>query len=139
MGYDAAFYRNIDDGRLIEIALEEGRIILTRDTHIMKRRIVVSGKVKAILINYDQLKEQLGQVVMALNLSTRVAAFSRCIECNQPLVPRDKEEIRDMVPPYVFQTQTNYMQCPACCRIYWRGTHWDRMNKKLQELKQSLD
>ena len=134
MGYDTLFINGIDDARLIDIALREGRVVLTKDTHIMRRRVVVRGQLKAILIKDDGVKEQLSQVVETLNLDSRIKAFSRCIECNQPLVTKEREEIRDLVPPYVFQTQNQYMQCPTCHRIYWRGTHWDRMNSELGKL-----
>ena len=97
---------------------------------------MVRGRLKAILIKYDGVKEQLGQVVGTLNLDSRIRAFSRCIECNQPLVAKEREEIQELVPPYVFQTQNQYMQCPTCRRIYWRGTHWDRMNSELGKLGQ---
>ncbi len=55
----------------------------------------------------------------------------RKVECNQPLVERDKQQLKERVPPYVFKTQDQYMECPACCRIYWRGTHWRAMSQKL--------
>lgn len=134
MGYDTLFINGIDDNRLIDIALEEGRVVLTRDTHIMRRRVAVSGRLKAILIKDDGVKEQLIQVVGTLNLDSRIRAFSRCIECNQPLVAKGRGEIRELVPPYVFQTQNQFMQCPTCRRIYWRGTHWSRMNSELGKL-----
>ena len=60
--------------------------------------------------------------------------FTRCLECNELLVPRSKDEVRDLVPVYVFKTQSHYFQCPVCQRIYWRGTHWQRMNKEMEAL-----
>lgn len=135
MGYDSLFVNAIDDDSLIHIAREEDRVLLTRDTQMMKRRVVTRGQLKAILIKEDNIKAQLRQVIKTLNLDFADRQFLRCIECNWRLIPKPKEEVRDLVPPYVFQTQTQYMQCPSCHRVYWRGTHWQRMKEELEELR----
>ncbi len=133
MGYDAAFINYIDDRGLVSIGLKERRVVLTRDTQIMMRRVVTSGRVKAILIEGDEVKDQLRQVVQAMNLDLE-RQFTRCLECNQTLIPRRKAEVKDLVPPYVFQIQSRYVECPSCHRIYWRGTHWQRMKRELETL-----
>ena len=138
MGYDALFINTIDDQALVNIAMAEDRVLLTKDTQIMKRRVITSGRLKAILITDDDALSQLRQVVETLGLDYQFHPFSRCLECNKPLVSRTKEEVRDMVPPYVFKTQTQYMQCPSCQRIYWRGTHWQRMEKELERLTEGV-
>ncbi len=134
MGYDTRFFDGSNDSHLIAIALAEDRVILTRDTQIMRRRLVTSGQLKAILIQSDEPERQIQQVINTLNLDSQFKPFSICLECNQPLVERSKQQVKDLVPPYVFQTQEQYMECPACHRIYWRGTHWQAMTKKLKHL-----
>ena len=134
IGYDALFFNSIDDPELIDIALKEGRIALTKDTQLMKRRVVTDGQLRAVLIKNDDPKEQLHQVVKELKLDCCLNQFTRCLECNQNLVPRSREELKELVPPYVFRTQTQYMQCPSCLRIYWRGTHWQRMKRELERI-----
>ena len=133
MGYDTLFLNDIDDNHLVNIALREGRILLTKDTQIMMRRVVTNGQLKIILLRQDNPKEQLHQVVKSLHLSYHLGQFTRCLEWNQSLVPKSRDEIAELVPPYVFRTQTQYMQCPGCQRIYWRGTHWQAMTKKLEQ------
>ena len=133
MGYDTLFFNDRDDSGMIAIALAEDRVILTRDTQIMKRRVVTSGRLKAILIQSDEPERQMRQVINTLNLDWQFKPFTICLECNQPLVERSKQQVKDLVPPYVFQTQSQYMECPACHRIYWRGTHWQAMTKKLEK------
>ena len=133
-GFDTVFINDLDDNRLVRLALSEGRVLLTKDTQILKRRLVTSGRLKAILIEDDEVKAQLRQVVKALNLGDKIKPFTLCLECNQPLVPKEKEEIKGLVPPYVSQTQTQYMQCLACHRVYWRGTHWQRMSRELEKI-----
>ena len=137
MGYDAVFFDGSDDAYLVAKALAEDRVILTRDTQIMKRGIITSGRLKAILINSDEPEPQIRQVIDTLHLDFRSRPFTRCLECNQPLMERSKDEVKDQVPPYVFKTQSQYMECPACHRIYWRGTHWQRMSQKLKKLTES--
>ncbi len=137
MGYDALFFNGSNDSRMIATALAEGRVILTRDTQIMQRGVVTRGQLKAILIKSDRPELQIHQVIAALNLDCQFRPFTICLECNQPLEVRSKEQVKELVPPYVFQTQNQYMECPACHRIYWRGTHWQAMTERLQQFMKS--
>jgi len=134
MGYDTLFNKGLGDDELIRIAMDEGRVLLTKDTRILRRRVAYSGRLKLALIRDDDIKEQLRQVIQTLHLDRDLKPFSRCLECNEPLLPRERDEVQDLVPPYVFQTQTQYMECPSCHRIYWRGTHWQRMKMELDQL-----
>lgn len=133
LGYDTLFINNIDDEELIAIGLKEKRVLLTKDTQIMLRRVVISDRLKAILIQSDDVKAQLLQVVRAMKLDQE-RKFTLCLECNEPLVPKRKDEVQELVPPYVFKTQSNYYQCPSCQRVYWRGTHWQRMKQEVETL-----
>ena len=134
MGYDALFFNHIEDSDLVKIALKEKRVVLTRDTHIQERRVVTSGQVRVILTRSENPKHQLRQVIDELQLDWRLRQFTRCLECNDSLEPRTKEEVKELVPPYVFRTQAQYMQCPSCRRVYWRGTHWQRMKEGLERI-----
>ena len=134
MGYDTLFFKGSSDSQMIAMAMAENRVILTRDTQIMRRRVVANGRLKAILIQSDEPEQQMRQVMDTLRLDCQFQPFSICLECNQPLAERSREQVRDQVPPYVFQTQSQYMECPACHRIYWRGTHWQAMTRKLEHL-----
>ena len=134
MGYDTTLFTGEDDSRMVVNALRRGRVILTRDTQIMKRGVVTSGRIKALLIESDEPGHQIRQVVESLNLDCQFRPFTICLECNQPLTETSKEQVKDLVPPYVFQTQDDFMECPACHRIYWQGTHWQAMTRKLEEL-----
>jgi uncharacterized protein with PIN domain len=133
-GFDTVFINDLDDNRLVRLALSEGRVLLTKDTQILKRRVAATGRLKVILIESEEVKAQLRQVVKTLKLADKIKPFTLCLECNKPLVSREKEEVKELVPPYVFRTQTQYMQCPACHRVYWRGTHWQRMSRELEKI-----
>jgi len=133
LGYDTQFINDVDDNELIAIGLNDKRVLLTRDTQIMLRRVVTSGMLKAVLIEDDNPKDQIRQVARMIKID-KERIFTRCLECNKLLVPRGKDEVRDIVPAYVFKTQSQYFQCPVCERVYWRGTHWQRMNKEMEML-----
>jgi len=139
MGYDALLFSGDDDGRMVKTALAENRVILTKDNQIMKRRLVTSGRLKAVLIKDDDIRAQLRQVVETLNLDYHFRPFTICLECNQPLVEQAKEKVHDQVPPYVFETQKLYTECPSCHRLYWRGTHWQAMKRELEELTKGAE
>ncbi len=131
LGYDTAFLPDADDHELARIARAEDRILLTRDVELTRRR-----GVRHLLIESEQVNEQLRQVFRALRLTTR-AAFSRCAECNIVLESASKTQIREQVPPYVFQTQTRFLRCRRCGKVYWRGTHWARIVAQIEDLDAS--
>jgi uncharacterized protein with PIN domain len=139
MGFDSSLFDHPDDWDMIRTALAEDRIILTRDTQVMKRRIITTGKVRALFITDDDPEKQIQQVIDSLELDCDMHPFTLCLECNQPLTPRLPDEVKDRVPPYVFQTQHEYVECLCCHRIYWRGTHWQGMRQQLARLKNNED
>ena len=135
IGYDTLLSKQKNDSQMIMTALKENRVILTKDSQFMKRRLVTSGRLKTVHIKQDDPKLQVREVAKKLNLNYCFKPFSLCLECNQELIARDKEEVQDRVPTHVSKIQTQYTECPACHRIYWQGTHWQAMVKKLQEMQ----
>jgi uncharacterized protein with PIN domain len=132
MGYDAILFNELDDGLMVKKAIAQGRIIITKDSEFMKRRAVSGGRVKVVLVSGDDPEQQMKTVIRVLDLDKSLHPFTRCIECNSILINREKEQIKDEVPPRVLEKQDQYMECPNCHRIYWRGTHWQDMCRKLQ-------
>ena len=130
LGYDVLAIPNADDNALVRVALAEGRILLTRDGGLVRRRLVSRGVLKAVLIRSDDYLMQLRQVVEQLRLDAD-RPFTRCLECNQPLQEVPRHQVQDRVPSYVFQTQEEFKACSACGRVYWRGTHWARMKEAI--------
>ncbi len=133
LGYDTLLFKGQNDSDMVTLALAEDRIILTRDSNILKRRLINKGQVKAILIKSDKVEDQLEQVISDLNLVPQ--PFVICVECNEPLIERQKEQVQGRVPEYVFKTQNHYMECTVCHRIYWKGTHWQAMTDRINRLK----
>ncbi len=135
LGFDTLFINPIEDGDLVEIARREQRIVLTKDTHIAERRPVTSGQVRVVLVEGDRVLDQLRFLAGKLELRGPFNAFSRCLRCNVELEPVDRSLVRDRVPPYVYRTQQRYMTCPRCGKIYWPGTHWQRMREAAEDVR----
>lgn len=129
LGYDTVFERKADDWTLIHLARAEGRLLLTRDRQLATRRIVPT-----LLIESEELAAQVRQVIAVLGPSP-TGAFSRCPVCNQRLMPLSHNKARDRVPAHVHRTQGKFCLCPECDRVYWQGTHWDRMKEILNNCK----
>lgn len=136
MGYDALLFMDLDDSIMVKTALAQDRVILTRDREIFKRRLVSSGKVKAMLLQNCNIIDQITSVVEAYNLDYDHRPFSLCLHCNTRLEnrTRDQVQVKDKVPPHVFETHGAYMECSACHRIYWKGTHWEAMSQRLEAM-----
>src|SRR2546427_10947541 len=130
LGYDASYHARIEDSELVREAAAENRVLLTRDRDLTKRRVIQTGVVRAILIRDDDVIKQLRQVFAELGLELK-EALTRCIECNSELESRVPAMVAERVPPYVRRTQSRYSECPQCGRIYWAGTHWQRMREVL--------
>jgi len=132
LGYDTLYLNPAPDGKLIEIAKEQNRVLLTRDTHLMERRPIKKGIVRAVLIRDDAWEKQLAQLVSEFGLSPRKFRDSPfCGECNSLIQEISKEKVKEKVPLYVYQTHDYFSTCPNCGRYYWEGTHWERINEKL--------
>ncbi|HSK81584.1 MAG TPA: Mut7-C RNAse domain-containing protein [Thermoanaerobaculia bacterium] len=128
---DVAYDPALDDPELVQRAVAEGRTILTRDRKLTERRLARNH----ILIRSDDVDEQVRQVLDELGLQPDLRRLlGRCLRCNLPLDEMDAEAARAQVPPYVARTHDEFRACPGCGRIYWRGTHVDRMARRLARM-----
>lgn len=130
IGCDVVYDREIDDAELVERAEREGRIILTRDTLLLKRR---KARGRSFFVEGDHFEEQLGHVAVRFGLGLK-GFLTRCVRCNTLLEGVEKESVKGLVPPYVFETQEKFSRCPHCSRIYWAGTHKQKMLEKLSSI-----
>jgi len=128
LGYDTLYLRRASDLELLRIAREEGRLLLTRDT-----RLARTARAQGLLIQAEGLDAQLRQVVAALGPSGG-ELLSRCLECNTPLEARTREEVMGVVPAYTLETQSEFYGCPGCGKVFWPGSHADRMLARLRPL-----
>lgn len=131
MGIDVIYDSKISDQKLISLALQEKRTILTRDTKLLRNKSLKDY----LFIFSDHLREQLAQVIDYYHIDPLEKGFTRCIICNQGLEKGRKEDVKDLVAPYVYATQKEFSQCPQCHKVYWPGTHKDDMLSKLSAFR----
>ncbi|HLO10176.1 MAG TPA: Mut7-C RNAse domain-containing protein [Desulfobacteria bacterium] len=131
MGCDVEYFPEIGDAELVERSCRSGRLILTRDTLLVRRRRVRDN---CFFVEGDHYRDQVRQVVRALGIDPFGGFLDRCLECNALLRDLDGKSVEGRVPPYVFATQERFQVCPDCSRIYWGGTHRERMRAELQEI-----
>jgi hypothetical protein len=127
-GFDTAYESRIDDGVLVARAAREGRIILTRDRRLVERRAARG----ALLLTSTSIDDQWLELLGRFPEVAGGPIFSRCSACNVLLGAITPEEARPRVPPHVYQTQPVFLQCPRCQRVYWFGTHVERIRRAVQ-------
>ena len=134
MGIDVMYDPDVIDAQLLQCAERQGRIILTRDGGLMRRR----GPAQRLYIESDYYHEQVRQVVQAFRLPERMQLFSRCFQCNALLSAIAKPRVAARVPPYVYTSQMTFKHCAICDRLYWGGTHRDNMLRQLRAMLSGL-
>ncbi len=125
LGFDVLYDRAFDDNAVIRLSLEQDRVILTRDTALVARPLAS----RHIFVKSDDVRTQLEQILSAVPPEETALPLTRCSACNHPLLGAPKAEIRDSVPGYVYDKYAVFLRCPSCGRVYWRGTHVNRMAK----------
>jgi len=130
MGFDAAYSNSADDADIVAAALAEKRIILSRDRGLLKRKAVTHG----CYVRSKAPVQQVREVVERFHLQKSIDPFSRCPECNAPLVQADREAVDAQVPRRVRQATGSFSQCPVCGKVYWRGSHWRDMAERLNRV-----
>ena len=131
LGCDVEYFPKISDDDLVERAFRTGRVILTRDTELIRCRKVRDNH---FFVRGDGFRDQLRQVAERFSIVPFGRIMTRCLRCNETLMVIDRSEVRDRVPPYVFETQRDFRTCGRCGRVYWRGTHRDKALTQVIEI-----
>lgn len=129
LGFDAVYHRGLDDAGLARLAAGEGRVLLSRDRALLKRREVAWGR----LIRAAEPLEQLAEVAALFGVAAP-APFSRCLRCNAELRPVDKAVVLHLLEPKTRRYYEVFNRCPSCGRIYWAGSHQEHMRGVLAGL-----
>lgn len=130
LGFDTVFRNDLTDPEIVACALHEHRIILTRDKGILKYKVVTHG----YWVRQTDPHAQLREVVRRLQLEHSFHPLTRCSQCNALLHPIENTLLHGRVPPYILQTVDTFMECSGCQKIYWRGSHYDRICTLINEL-----
>ncbi len=127
-GYDTLYDPEKPVREWFPLLFEEKRVLLTRN------RQIESDVPKALYfwVEPNQPEEQIRAVVQAFQLNVHSHLFSRCLLCNVPVVSVEKTTLSGKVPPLVWETHDTFWQCPSCGRIYWKGSHLQRVEEFIQ-------
>ena len=123
--------RDLSDEAIVQTAVDEKRIILTRDKGILKNGRVTHG----YWLRATDPKLQLEEVIGAIDLADDVSPYTRCMECNGELVSVKRSEVARSVPLQVFLVYRDFTRCTSCHRVYWRGSHLRRLDKIVERAK----
>jgi uncharacterized protein with PIN domain len=130
MGFDTIYESDVSSNWFYE-HLDAMRVLLTRTVKIRNR---FAGR-RLVFIEANQLFEQLAQVIDELAITSKhIRPFSRCIECNTPIIDIAKETVYGLVPDYIWETHDNFSMCRQCERIFWRGSHTEHSMDKIRKL-----
>jgi len=130
LGFDTLYRNDYDDATLVRISTEEQRILLTRDSQLLQRRIVTRGH----YVHATQPKQQIAEVLRHFPLSPPYAMFSRCSKCNGILKAVKKSQVQELLPSETFRYYERFVQCQQCHKLYWKGSQYQKMRKCLQEI-----
>lgn len=132
-GYDTLYDVELKDGRLIMMAKEEGRVLLTRDRDAYGR--AVKEGVRAVFISSTDFREQLRQMEELGVIFRETPEHARCPYCNKELVRADKKDIKAKVPERVGEAYDKFWTCEGCGRVYWHGGHWKNIMETLRSIR----
>ena len=132
LGFDALYSNDCDDETLASIASQEGRILLTKDRGLLKRNIVTHG----YCVRSAHPREKLIEVLRRFDLFGQIQPFARCIRCNGILEGATKDEVLDQLPDRVKDEYDEFRRCRSCKQVYWKGTHFHRMQQFLDGVMQ---
>ena len=129
-GFDTLYDNQFRDEEIERIASDEGRVVLTRDRELLKRRSITHGCYVHALRPAQQVRE----IFERLDLAGSARPFTLCLACNAPLQPIDKAAVLDQLPPRVRGSYQRFSSCAVCGRVFWEGSHWRQMRDLVDEL-----
>lgn len=132
LGFDTVYRNNLEDEELARISSQHRRILLTRDRGLLKRSLVTHG----YWVRETQPRQQLAEVLRRFDLFRSIQPFQRCMRCNGQLTPVDKHFVAGELPPRVRALNEQFQRCLECHRVYWKGSHYQRMLRLIESLAQ---
>jgi uncharacterized protein with PIN domain len=131
LGFDVAYSQNADDRQLLEVMARENRALLTRDRHLLMHAIVQHGYCP----RSQNPDEQTIEIVRRFNILELISPFTRCLRCNAPLEEAAKADIIDKLEPLTKIYYNQFRRCPGCKQIYWAGSHFEKLQKRLDAIR----
>lgn len=137
LGHDVTYYRSLDDDKLVEVALSEKRVLLTRD-HTLHKQAATRG-VDAVLVEAGDEAEKLADLAKRFGFKLEInLSISRCPKCNTTIEAVSKETVIGEIPEATSIYYDDFWKCPGCGQVYWQGAHWKRIEQTLEEAKKLI-
>lgn len=127
-GFDTVYENNLEDDELAEMASKTQRILLSKDSNLLKRKKVIWGH----LVRVNDPTEQIVDIVQLFQLERLVQPYRRCLRCNGQLLGVNKEKVDHLLEPLTRKYYTVFHQCDTCGQVYWQGSHRSEMETNLQ-------
>lgn len=121
LGFDVWYRTEADDRELADVAVQQQRILLTRDRGLLMRRVITHGYCP----RSDDPEDQATEVIDRFGLHHALAPFTRCVRCNGPLLAVDRHDVADRVPARSLVAFDTFARCADCDQVYWPGSHVD--------------
>lgn len=134
IGFDTLYRNDYSDPEIVNISLKDRRIILSRDRGILKRKSVSHG----YWVRSTRTDAQIREVLHRFNLYSQIKPFDRCMICNGKIKKVNKEAVMDRLPPKTILYYDEIYSCLGCDRLYWKGSHYHKMDGYIQDLRREL-
>lgn len=130
LGLDSLYNNIYEDDELVDISVDQERILLSRDRLLLMRKVVTKG----YLVRSMDSSEQLREVMNRFRLEKWIRPFQRCMRCNHPLEPVEKDTVVEKLEPLTRKYFHEFKLCSICDRVYWKGSHYERMLKMIEAI-----
>ncbi len=131
LGFDTVYRNDLEDTEIINIAETEKRIILTRDIPMLKNGRVTHGYFVHSTIPQEQIRE----IIRRFDLKNDIRPFKRCMECNGKIETVDKNNVETLLLAGTRRNFNEFYRCSNCAKVYWKGSHFGKMKKLIDELR----
>jgi len=134
MGFDTLYRNDYPDDELARVSHEEERILLTRDIGLLKRSLVMYG----YFVRNTKPRLRILEIARRYHLAQHIQPFKHCMKCNGQLTAVEKEQIPESLPGNTLVYYDAFHRCQSCQQIYWKGSHYQRMETLLRDVLQAL-
>ncbi|GHA55626.1 Mut7-C RNAse domain-containing protein [Pontibacter akesuensis] len=131
LGLDTLYETDFSDSAIAQLAQEQQRVVLTRDVGLLKQKAVTWG----YWLRSQHTEEQLEEIISRYALWQHFKPFTLCLECNTPILAVPKQEVLEQLPPKTKLYFQEFYRCPSCGRVYWKGSHYERMQAYVEEVR----
>jgi uncharacterized protein len=130
LGFDVAYDPQAEDRQLLRVMERENRALLTRDRRLLMHAVVKTGYCP----RSQNADEQTVEVIRRFDLLRSLTPFTRCLRCNAPLQKVSKAEVIERLEPLTKIYYEQFRRCTGCSQIYWAGSHFSKLQKRLEKI-----